>query len=221
MKREPNASTYEHFSVELETCITSDGALSTSVAGHVKNCRFWNRQSESATNRAAKPLVDQHAERLWIVCEFDHISVTIIGSEHVRLRSSSHGTYVVRSDQKRCGYVLWIHLWLQSTRARWIKWRGQTWHACGFVPRDSPESADMCLSAGQRIAISGLGSWEIALGVVLPRKNLSQRGFRLSDSAMWIVRLWVAWHGRLLAPSDSPHRRTAGIPADQILQRPR
>src|SRR5437762_5611555 len=114
MKREPNASPYEHFSVELETCITSDGALSTSVAGHVKNCRFWNRQSESATNRAAKPLVDQHAERLWIVCEFDHISVTIIGSEHVRLRSSSHGTYVVRSDQKRCGYVLWIHLWLQE-----------------------------------------------------------------------------------------------------------
>src|SRR5438034_2185469 len=77
----------------------------------------------------------------------------------------------------------------------WIKWRGQTWHACRFVPRDSPESADMCLSAGQRIAISGLGSWEIALGVVLPRRNLSQRGFRLSDSAIWIVRLWVwsAW----------------------------
>src|SRR5437588_506526 len=53
-------------------------------------------------------------ERLWIVCEFDHISVTIIGSEHVRLRSTSHGTYVVRSGQKRCGYVLWIHLWLQE-----------------------------------------------------------------------------------------------------------
>src|SRR5437899_478901 len=52
----------------------------------------------------------------------------------------------------------------RSTRAKWIKWRGQTWHACRFVPRDSPESADMCLSAGQRIAISGLGSWEIALG---------------------------------------------------------
>src|SRR5438046_8606837 len=91
----------------------------------------------------------------------------------------------------------------RSTRARWIKWRGQTWHVCRFVPRDSPESADMCLSAGQRIAISGLGSWEIALGVVWPRKNLSQRGFRLSDSAMWIVRLWVAWYGRLLASSDS------------------
>src|SRR2546429_9658626 len=59
----------------------------------------------------------------------------------------------------------------RSTRARWIKWRGQTWHACRFVPRDSPESADMCLSAGQRIAISGLGSWEIALGVVLPRSE--------------------------------------------------
>src|SRR5438132_2337178 len=84
----------------------------------------------------------------------------------------------------------------RTTLARWINWRGQTWRACRFVPRDSPESADMCLSAGQRIAISGLGSWEIALGVVLPRKNLSQRGFRLSDSAIWIVRLWIPWHSR-------------------------
>ena len=77
----------------------------------------------------------------------------------------------------------------------------------------------MCLSACQRIAISGLGRWEMALGVVLPRKNLSQRGFRLSVSAIWIVRLWIPWHGQLLAPSDSAGRRTAGIPADQILQR--
>src|SRR5881394_1394427 len=109
----------------------------------------------------------------------------------------------------------------RSTRAKWIKWRGQTCRACRFVPRDSPESADMCLSAGQRIAISGLESWEIALGVVLPRENLSQRGFRLSDSAIWIVRSWVGWHGRLLAPSDSADRRTARVPADQTWQRPR
>src|SRR6266581_9673716 len=66
-----------------------------------------------------------------------------------------------------------------------------------------------------------IGELGDSVRVVLPRKNLSQRGFRLSDSAIWIVRLWIPWHGRLLAPSDSAGRRTAGIPADQILQRPR
>jgi len=87
-------------------------------------------------------------------------------------------------------------------------------------PRDSSESADMCerVSANCYFWIGKLG---IASGVVWPKENLSQRGFRLSDSAMWIVRLWVGWRGRLLAPSDSAGRRTAGIPADQILQRPR
>src|SRR5947207_1776270 len=70
-----------------------------------------------------------------------------------------------------CGFIYGS----RSTRARWIKWRGQTWHACRFVPRDSPESADMCLSAGQRIAISGLGSLEIASGVVWPKENLRVR----------------------------------------------
>src|SRR5947207_1776272 len=49
----------------------------------------------------------------------------------------------------------------------------------------------------------------------------SQRGFRLSDSVIWIVRLWVGWLGRLLAPSDSAGRRIEGILADQIWQRPR
>ena len=66
--------------------------------------------------------------------------------------------------------------------------------------------------------------WIGKLGIGVRRglagKNPGQRGSRLSDSAMWIVRLWVGWYGRLLAPSDSAGRQTAGIPADQILQRP-
>jgi hypothetical protein len=33
MKREPNAMPWEHFSVELESWITSDGELSTSLGG--------------------------------------------------------------------------------------------------------------------------------------------------------------------------------------------
>src|SRR5437588_6810706 len=114
-----------------------------------------------------------------------------------------------------CGFIYGS----RSTRARWIKWRGQTWRACRFahelvrIRRHVPER----VSANCYFWIGKLDSFR---GGLAEGESESER-LRLSDSAMWIVRLWVGWRGRLLAPSDSAGRRTAGIPADQILQRRR
>jgi len=44
-----------------------------------------------------------------LVCELDYIRVSIIGGEHVRLRSSSHGANVACCNQERGGYLLWVH----------------------------------------------------------------------------------------------------------------
>src|SRR5581483_529352 len=115
-------------------------------------------------NRAGNPLVREHADGLRVICEFDHIGVTIAGSEHMRLGSSSHGTYVAGCDQKRTGYALWVHDGTPCgmVRPRRIAAR-QRIACCGFVWKRGIEERGrirvrerLCLSDSEQVGMASV-----------------------------------------------------------------